>query len=399
MIKTTKFKNNSSDVGTNDYISYDDLDYDYQDFRYPNEPARGSSMYYWGWGGKGSVFTSGSHVLTPTLLGPTGWKFIGGFNHHILAVKTNGTLVSWGYNSFGQLGIGTNGGGGDSTNRSSPVQIGSLTNWKYATGGYDFSMAIKTDGTLWSWGYNSFGQLGLGTTGSNNSVNSKSSPNQVGSLTNWRYCECGDSHTVAIKTDGTIWTWGTNGYGQLGQGDTTHRSSPVQVGSATDWAYISSGYFHCAAIKTNGTLWVWGENTYGSIGDGTRTNRWSPVQIGSSNEWRFVASGASVTTAIKEDGTLWSWGYNTDGRVGDGTTSHRSSPVQISSLRSWKKLSYGHATGCAIKSDGTLWVWGYGVEGELGDGSQTSKSTLVKIGSATDWQSVYYPGYNGFAIK
>jgi alpha-tubulin suppressor-like RCC1 family protein len=146
-------------------------------------------------------------------------------------------------------------------------------------------MAIKNDGTLWAWGSNNDGRLGLNNTTSN------SSPVQVGSLNNWAHVMPGSgSFSLAIKTDGTLWSWGLNGSGQLGLGDTTNRSSPVQVGSLTDWAYAgvtSAGSF---ALKTDGTIWAWGTNSSGQLGLGDTTNRSSPVQIGSINTWLDIST-------------------------------------------------------------------------------------------------------------
>ena len=150
-------------------------------------------------------------------------------------LKTPG-LSTWGSNTYGQVGLG------DVVYRSSPVQVGSLTNWKSVSGGVNHTAATKTDGTLWTCGYNAYGQLGLGNT------ISRSSPVQVGSLTNWQSVSCGYSYTAATKTDGTLWTWGSNGSGALGLGDSTSRSSPVQVGSLTNWKSVAGGGGQTAAI-------------------------------------------------------------------------------------------------------------------------------------------------------
>jgi alpha-tubulin suppressor-like RCC1 family protein len=146
-----------------------------------------------------------------------------------MAVKTDGTLWSWGMNAFGQLGLN------NYTYYSSPKQVGGLTNWLSVAGGkYAHSVALKNNGTLWGWGRNYIGMLGLGGT------TQYISPVQVGALTNWSSIDAGRSHSVAIKTDGTMWAWGGNGSGRLGLGDTTNRSSPTQIGSSTNWSKIDA---------------------------------------------------------------------------------------------------------------------------------------------------------------
>nr|QMP83643.1 MAG: hypothetical protein [Caudoviricetes sp.] len=282
------------------------------------------------------------------------------------------SLWSWGFNGNGQLGLG------DITHRSSPVQVGSLTNWSQVSG----SLAIKTDGTLWSWGSNFGGELGLGDR------THRSSPVQVGLLTNWSLVAGGQSHSLAIKTDGTLWSWGGNNYGELGLGDITNRSSPVQIGSLTNWSQVSGGLWHSLAIKTDGTLWSWGRNTWGQLGLGNLTHRSSPVQVGFLTNWSLVASGGyQQSFAIKTDGTLWSWGRNEVGQLGLGDTTHRSSPVQVGSLTNWSKVA-GGSQSLAIKTDGTLWSWGTNSIGELGLGDRTSRSSPVQVGSLTNWSLV-----------
>ena len=157
----------------------------------------------------------------------------------------DGNLYAWGWNSYGQLGINT---ASTTVYYSSPVQVGSLTNWKQVSGGYYHTTAIKTDGTLWTWGYNAYGQLGNGTT------TNYSSPIQVGPLTNWKQVAGGQHHTAAIKTDGTLWTWGYNISGQLGNGNVGYYSSPIQVGSLTNWKQVAGVYNHTIAIANSEIL-------------------------------------------------------------------------------------------------------------------------------------------------
>lgn len=318
-----------------------------------------------------------------TIASGTNWKAVsaGVWQGYASAgIKTDGTLWIWGYNGFGFLGDNT------TTYRSSPVQtVAGGTNWKQISIGYLHMAAVKTDGTLWAWGSNS-GKLG------DNTTTNKSSPVQtVAGGTNWKQVSCGQNHTSAIKTDGTLWTWGTNANGILGTNDTTTRSSPVQtVTGGTNWVNLSSGYDHMAAIKTDGTLWLWGTNSHGQLGDDTTASKSSPVQtVAGSTNWKQLSCGSFSTSAIKTDGTLWTWGRNDYGQLGDNTINPKSSPVQtVSGGTNWKIVSVGAFCSSAIKTDGTLWLWGDNL-GNLGNNSVVDKSSPVQtVSGGTNWRNV-----------
>jgi len=293
------------------------------------------------------------------------------------------SLFSWGCNSLGTLGDNS------SINKSSPVQtVSSGTNWKQVSGGDEHTAAIKTDGTLWLWGDGCAGRLG------DNSAINKSSPVQtVSSGTNWKQVDAGCLHTAAIKTDGTLWLWGCNYLGILGDNSTINRSSPVQtVSSGNNWKQVDAGGTHTAAIKTDGTLWLWGQGSFvGRLGDNSTINKSSPVQtVSSGTNWKQVSAGSAHTAAIKTDGTLWLWGWEDEGRLGDNSTASRSSPVQtVSSGANWKQVSAGGNKTAAIKTDGTLWLWGHGVSGQLGNNSTASRSSPVQtVSSGANWKQV-----------
>jgi alpha-tubulin suppressor-like RCC1 family protein len=309
------------------------------------------------------------------------------------AIFSGAELYAWGLNSDGRLGDST------TVNKSSPVQIGALTNWAQVSGN-SFATSVKTDGTLWTWGQNGSGQLGDGT------IVNKSSPVQVGALTTWTQVSGGSTHTVAItlggelyasgnghtasiKTDGTLWTWGYNNRGQLGDGTVVNKSSPIQVGALTDWLQVSAGGRQTAAITLGNELYAWGYNGVGQLGDGTVVYKSSPVQIGALTNWAQVSTVGGQTASIKTDGTIWTWGNNNNGQLGDNTVVAKSSPVQVGALTNWAQVSVGDAHTAAIKTDGTLWVWGgNSPNGQLGDGTTVNKSSPVQIGALTNWTQV-----------
>ncbi|MDI6787050.1 MAG: hypothetical protein QME51_01605, partial [Planctomycetota bacterium] len=284
------------------------------------------TLWAWGWNYSGQLGNgTNTDRNTPTRVGTdTNWQSVVGGELYTVAVKTNGTLWAWGYNFMGQLGVG------DKDDRYSPVQVGTDTNWQSVSAGEWHTLAIKTNGTLWAWGDNSYGQLGLGDSGP---LTERLSPVQVTTATDWTRVACGGFHTLAIKTNGTLWAWGSGGGvngGALGLGDTLICLSPVQVGTDTDWQSVAAGgEWHTLAIKTNGTLWAWGWNNWGQLGLGDTTNRLSPVQVTTATDWTIVACGERHTLAIKTNGTLWAWGNNGNGQLGDGTTQSRTVPTQI----------------------------------------------------------------------
>lgn len=296
------------------------------------------TLWSWGTNAAGTLGLGNTyHRSSPVQIGSlTTWRKISSAGSIFVgvnqAIKTDGTLWAWGYNQNGGLGVG------DRVHRSSPTQVGTDTNWNSVStsSGSGFTLAIKTDGTLWSWGFNYDGQLGIGFR-SNYSL----SINKVGALTNWKQASAGHTHSLAVKTDGTLWAWGKNTYSQLGiDGGTVHRSSPVQVGSLTTWKSVSAGGNFTLAIKTDGTLWAWGKNNYGQLGVGDTTNRNTIVQVGTLTNWKSVAAGGNQSAAVKTDGTIWAWGQNSSyGQLGQNDLTNRLSPVQIGSLTNWKSIS------------------------------------------------------------
>lgn len=287
------------------------------------------------------------------------WKQISMGGGHALGIKADGSLYSWGWNSHGQLGIGT------LLNSTIPTQIGISNDWKFVAAGYDFSFAIKNDGSLWAWGANSYGQLGNGSTIDVNV------PIHIGFSNDWKYISAGFGHTLGIQNNGSLWSWGFNVFGQLGDGSNINKLQPNQIGLSLDWKSISAGGFHSVAIKTNGTLWTWGNNGSGELGDGSFVPKNIPAQIGL--DWKEIEAGHVHTLAIKNDGSLWSWGFNAYGQLGDGSLISKNIPTQIGAS-GWSKIAGGGIHSLGQKIDGSLWAWGSNAGGQLGDGTNNDQN-------------------------
>jgi len=357
----------------------------------------GGSLYVWGrndFGQLGQNNRSSAYTNSPIQVGTTSdWK-TGTFTKSVLAIKTNGTLWGWGANPTGSLGLN------DTIHRSSPVQIGTGTDWKDVVVGQlvpgtstfttSFTLAIKTDGTLWGWGANDFGQLG-----SNNTIN-RSSPVQIGTTNGWKKVLTGEYCVLALKNDGTLWGWGRNDRGQLGSNNTIDRSSPVQIGSNSNWKDIAV-MNHVLAIKTDGTLWGWGFNNFGELGLNNIVNGSSPVQIGTNTDWKKIHGAITQndtpltpghSCAIKTDNTLWVWGYNHNGQLGDNTIVSKSSPIQIGTSTDWFNIrAFNSKSSFGLKTDGSLWTWGNNFSELI-----ILASSPVQIGTLTRWKNTNFGG-------
>tara|TARA_Y100001963_G_C6757192_1_gene437521 strand:+ start:599 stop:1825 length:1227 start_codon:yes stop_codon:yes gene_type:complete len=297
-------------------------------------------------GQSGMNVNDGPEISSPVQL-PGTWKSVA-VHRSTSGLKSDGSMWTWGENQYGELGLNSR------TNYSSPIQVGSETSWgssdddltkagasfRTQAGGRYYKVFLKTDGTMWSCGRNN-NDMNLGL----NDQADRSSPTQIGTNNTWKMVAGKASSIVAIKTDGTLWTWGRNGYGQLGVGDEVWYSSPVQVGSETTWSTADMQEGMTGAIKTDGTLWTWGNNTRGMLGHNEPAGsiKKSPVQVGTNNTWSTISVGGACF-ATKTDGTGWAWGDNGNGKLANNeegsAPNSRSSPTQIQGTN-WQRISIG----------------------------------------------------------
>ena len=254
------------------------------------------------------------------------------------------------------------------------------------------SFGIKNNGTLWAWGNNSEGQLGDGTTTSRNI------PIKIGTASNWAKVYAGNSHSLGITKDSKLWAWGNNSDGELGDTTIIGKTSPVIIAKTKKWVIASAGSGFSLGITTDGKLWAWGKNDVGQLGDGTTTKRINPVQIGKNNKWVSVFAGLDFAFGIDTSGKLWAWGNNLVGNLGDGTTTGRTSPVAIANTMKWLTISAGWYHSLGVTTDGKLWAWGKNDVGQLGDGTPLDTSRPERIGSDSNWVNVSAGSFHSFGI-
>jgi alpha-tubulin suppressor-like RCC1 family protein len=298
-------------------------------------------------------------------------KIAAGWSHSLYICNNGSEVNAWGADTAGQLGNGII----DMNPHDLPMPVNNITSVKAIRAGYQHCLALKFDSTVWTWGSNTFGQLGNGT------YITSTSPVLVNGLSGVIAVSGGQAgyHSLALKSDGTVWAWGKNTEGQLGDGTLNNSSSPIQVTGLNNVIAIAGGEYHSLALKADGTVWAWGRNSNGQLGDSTTANSSIPVQVHNLTNVKDIKGGRYFSFALKNDSTVWSWGQNADGQLGDGTTTQRLTPVQVVGLNQITAIA-GSAFHClALKADGTIRAWGRGVDGQLGDGLQTASSTPVQV--------------------
>ncbi len=304
---------------------------------------------------------------------PAGWSLVT-ISNHSLGIRSDGSLWAWGYNFLGQLGLG------DTRDRNIPIRIGTTNDWVRVSAGYYHSLGIRSDGSLWAWGSNSYGQLGTGNTKLTEKI-----PTRVGTFNDWKAVSAGYTHSLGIRADGSLWAWGKNERYQLGLGDTNERNTPVQVGSFNDWVAVAAGDFFNLGIRQDGSLWSWGENDHGQLGMGNYYSSLIPTRVGTFSNWVAIKAGYDHSLGIRSDGALYSWGYNNRGQLGLNDSIERDIPSRIGTSNNWITMAAGWDFSLGLLSDGTpytsVWAWGYNNWGQLGLGNTVSKQVPTQINS------------------
>lgn len=328
----------------------------------------------WGWGKNTDGLHGKKHSLIYAGPGPViGLENIttlaAGSNHAVVRLS-DGTIRTWGLNDDGQLGNGTQVKTLIPAKVQFPDQLPGVT--AIAGGSYHAGL-LKSDGFVWTWGKNDYGQLGDGTFAEHHVPFKAGGINEVMSLAG------GSNGNFTIKSDGSVWAWGWNQYGQLGDGTWTDRNNPVRVKGLTGIRAVAGGGSHTLALKSDGTVWAWGRNNLGQLGDGTNIDCPAPVLLQDLSGITAIAAGDGHSVALKNDGTVWTWGKNSQGELGDGTTLHRNFPVLVPGLTGVAAIVAGWEHTITLKSDGTVWTWGWNAGGQLGDGTTANRQIPVRV--------------------
>jgi len=306
---------------------------------------------------------------------------------HSLALEAAGTVWAWGDNQYGELG------NGNLTSSTTPVLVSGLNGAIAIASGGNHSLALTSDGRVWAWGANLFGELGNGASGLNNGnpINS-SVPVQVRGISDvvaiagGGYPQGLSDISLALRSDGTVWAWGNNQHGALGNGSASNSNVPVRVNGLTGVIAIAAGAYHALALTSDGTVWTWGYNKYGQLGNGANTDSNIPVQVAGLNGVIAIAGGFYHSLALKSDGTVWAWGFNADGELGNSSNIDSNVPVQVSGMSGVVAIAVGGNTSLALTNNGAVSAWGANASGQLGigtSGNSSSSNVPVRVNGLT----------------
>jgi alpha-tubulin suppressor-like RCC1 family protein len=342
----------------------------------PAAPAAAQRSTVWAWGnnawgqvGQGAADFD-AHLRPEQITGLTGVTAIAAGRVHSLALRSDGTVWGWGYNASGAVGDGT------TDERDAPVQADDLTDVVAIAAGEYFSLALKSDGSVWAWGMNDHGQLGRG----DSDFDPHPTPLAVAGLPEIVAVSAGHAHALALDADGGVWAWGENVSGQLGDGSFDDRTAPVPVVALDDVLSISAGGRFSLALASDGTAWAWGNNDWGQLGDGSTTGREAPAPVQGLTDLVGVSAGDIHALALRADGTAWSWGANYNSQLGDGTNLDRRLPVRVVGLTEVAEVIAGEHQSMARLTDGSGWAWGWNADGLVGDRTTTNRVLPVQLG-------------------
>jgi len=316
--------------------------------------------------------TASFHVQTlrdPTLPAADPGVALG--DSHSALLNARGIVFAFGYNATGQLGNGS------TFSSAQPLAVGAAAEIRQVASGANHVLAVKSDGTLLAWGWNGSGQLGIGSTQASHPI-----PAAVPGLDFVKAVAAGRYHSLALRADGTVWSWGLNSDGQLGDGTLTRRNAPAQVPGLANVIAIAAGGRHSLALLANGNVLAWGANESGQVGDGTTTRRTTPLLVSTLGSTIAIAAGGAHSLAIRADGSVAAWGANGLGQLGIGTTADSLLPVAVTALGTGVGLiAAGEGHSLAVKAGGALYAWGNNLNSQLGNGNNANQASPVLLAS------------------
>jgi alpha-tubulin suppressor-like RCC1 family protein len=353
------------------------------------------TTYYYVVSAVNGPMQANSNVVQAVPTVPPATTTVAGGRYHSLRLRIDGTVLTWGQNQFGQLGNGT------TIDSAVPVQVLGLPGAVTAiAGGVEHSLALISDGTVWAWGGNDFGELGNGTI-----VNSSLPVKVVGLPGPVTAIAAGQDHSMALINDGSLWTWGSNTFGNLGNGQFPNSPVPVQVIGLPAAVIAIAGNLHSMALLADGSLWAWGRYSSGELGNVTIPPAMVTVNVPlqvtppTTGTISSIAAGFRYSMILMKDGTVWTWGAPDVGVMGNGTTTN-GAPGQVLGLtKPITAIAAGANHALALMNDGTLWAWGYNPDGELGNGQNTNALLPVQVLGLSGVTSVAAGGFHSFALE